>query len=223
MGRGREASPPRHGAYPRGVTGPHPTPQGGERIEEGRIEGTQSEPVDVLCHRGPRNRPVSRARRRLAGVPPPGGQERPGRGGVSGYGDGGACNGPAGRRRSGGVIEPGSAHRMPRRLFSFPRRTGSERIRGRVGRAGIFAVQKKNPLMIRGLNLVPRRGLEPPRPQWSLEPESSASTNSATWAGGWRDLISLTPHRRRAIYRDTICLSTVQFRLSSRRTSLRQW
>ena len=31
------------------------------------------------------------------------------------------------------------------------------------------------------LNLVPRRGLEPPR-CYSLVPETSASTNSATWA-----------------------------------------
>ena len=31
------------------------------------------------------------------------------------------------------------------------------------------------------LNLVPRKGLEPPR-CYSLVPETSASTNSATWA-----------------------------------------
>ena len=49
-------------------------------------------------------------------------------------------------------------------------------------RAGFHAEKEKGRCSCNGLlNLVPRRGLEPPR-CYSLVPETSASTNSATWA-----------------------------------------
>ena len=47
--------------------------------------------------------------------------------------------------------------------------------------------------------LVPRRGLEPPRPQGALAPEASASTNSAIWASenGLGDLALSPPAVKR--------------------------
>ena len=89
-------------------------------------------------------------------------------------------------RRGGWLVAVTTSSRMARP----PRRVWP-------GRAGCFCVcmtrrKIKKPLYVQrlryfenlgwfSLNLVPRRGLEPPR-CYSLVPETSASTNSATWA-----------------------------------------
>ena len=44
--------------------------------------------------------------------------------------------------------------------------------------------------------MVPRRGLEPPRPQGTPAPEAGASTNSAIWAHGLGEMLAKTQDRR---------------------------
>ena len=75
--------------------------------------------------------------------------------------DGLATNGSVSAALQRSVVDLGSCLQA---MQDFP----LEKEKGRCGCNGL-------------LNLVPRRGLEPPR-CYSLVPETSASTNSATWA-----------------------------------------
>ena len=48
-----------------------------------------------------------------------------------------------------------------------------------------FKKAKKNDIRLDVVLLVREAGLEPARPYWTLEPESSESANSTTRASGW--------------------------------------
>jgi hypothetical protein len=51
-----------------------------------------------------------------------------------------------------------------------------------IGRPNLLELDDSEPLLtMANIDMVPRRGLEPPRLS-ALVPETSASTNSATWA-----------------------------------------